>query len=78
MKYKRIMWEEYPSVKTPINALNLNHMDQGISELSDLIDDIQSITSSEINDVIGDGSSAPDIDINAEELTFDDIDSLFY
>lgn len=30
MAYTKINWEDFPSTNTPINATNLNHMDQGI------------------------------------------------
>lgn len=31
MAYEKIEWENSPSTKTPLNATNLNHMDDGIS-----------------------------------------------
>lgn len=33
MAYKRVNWEDAPSEKTPLNAENLNVMDQGIENL---------------------------------------------
>ena len=41
MAYKRVNWENLPSTKTPVNADNLNKMDEGIAnavEKSDLLD----------------------------------------
>lgn len=40
MAYKRVNWENLPSTKTPVNADNLNKMDEGIAnavEKSDLL-----------------------------------------
>lgn len=34
MAYTRVNWEDLPSTNTPINAENLNKMDEGIYELS--------------------------------------------
>lgn len=33
--YERINWENSPSTKTPINAVNLNKMDEGIGKVAD-------------------------------------------
>lgn len=35
MAYTRVNWENLPSTNTPINATNLNHMDQGIYDAND-------------------------------------------
>ena len=37
MTYEKINWENQPSKKTPINATNLNHMDDGIYEAHERI-----------------------------------------
>lgn len=37
MDYEKINWENQPSKKTPINATNLNHMDDGIYEAHERI-----------------------------------------
>lgn len=34
VKYTRVDWQDAPSVDTPVNAANLNHMDNGILLLS--------------------------------------------
>ena len=34
MAYQKVGWEDYPSVKTPVNAENLNHMDEEIEKTS--------------------------------------------
>ena len=33
MAYKRVNWENLPSTKTPVNADNLNKMDEGIANI---------------------------------------------
>ena len=33
MAYKRVNWENLPSTNTPVNADNLNNMDEGIRDL---------------------------------------------
>lgn len=43
MPYTTINWENLPSVQTPINAENLNRMDEGIAEANDKVDSINSI-----------------------------------
>lgn len=40
MSYERINWEDTPSTKTPINAENLNKMDQGIFSAHEQLDAI--------------------------------------
>ena len=40
MGYERINWEDTPSTKTPINAENLNKMDQGIKDAHEGIEKI--------------------------------------
>ena len=43
MPYTTINWENLPSVQTPINAENLNHMDEGIADANDKVDSVNSI-----------------------------------
>lgn len=43
MSYTPIGWENKPSKKTPINATNLNHMDQGIADAHDGIEQLQGL-----------------------------------
>lgn len=38
VKYTRVDWQDAPSVDTPVNAANLNHMDNGILLLSEEYD----------------------------------------
>lgn len=33
IEYERLEWEDYPSTETPINAENLNHLEEGIAGL---------------------------------------------
>ena len=40
MVYEKINWENAPSTNTPINAENLDHMDNGIAEAYNLIGQI--------------------------------------
>ena len=41
MAYEKIEWEDYPSEKTPIDADNLNHMDEGIFRANEKADSIE-------------------------------------
>lgn len=38
IKYTRVGWQDAPSAETPIDAANLNHMDNGILALSEAYD----------------------------------------
>lgn len=38
IKYTRVGWQDAPSMETPIDAANLNHMDNGILALSEAYD----------------------------------------
>lgn len=42
MSYERVNWEDSPSTKTPINAQNLNTMDEGISDVDSRVSDAES------------------------------------
>lgn len=41
MSYEKIGWKDYPSTSTPINAKNMNHMDEGIFENANQISEIK-------------------------------------
>ena len=41
MAYKRVNWENLPSTKTPVNADNLNKMDEGIANIDTKINSKQ-------------------------------------
>lgn len=44
IKYTRVGWQDAPSTETPIDAANLNHMDNGILALSEAYDvEIQNV-----------------------------------
>ena len=38
VRYTRVGWQDAPSTDTPIDAANLNHMDNGILALSQEVD----------------------------------------
>lgn len=76
MSYKKIGWEDYPSVNTPINAENLNHMDEGIADLSKQMGDIEEISNAEI-DAIMNLEISDDLENSDLAATDEDIDSLF-
>lgn len=38
MAYTRVNWEDLPSTDTPINAENLNKMDEGINDVTEKVD----------------------------------------
>jgi hypothetical protein len=44
-----ISWENDPSVNTPLNASNLNHMDNGIMGIDEAVDDALTVVDSRIS-----------------------------
>jgi len=77
--YSRIQWENYPSILTPINEINLNHMDYAIDSLDDsvvLLDTVKADKSVVLN-TINDWSMDSDTGIititkvNGEQIIFD-------
>lgn len=40
MAYQRINWQPLPSVSTPANVENMNHMDEGIYDVSNDVDEL--------------------------------------
>lgn len=74
MSYKKIGWEDYPSINTPINAANLNHMDEGIAALFSQMDSIEEISHAEIDDIMN--LETPG-DLEDSAATDEDIDSIF-
>lgn len=40
--YERVEWEDLPQKTTPLNAENLNTMDAGIANVTDLANEIDS------------------------------------
>ena len=49
MAYERVNWENLPSTKTPVNADNLNKMDEGIAELQNNINEISNVQVLQLN-----------------------------
>ena len=47
--YQRVNWENKPSVKTPINKINLNKMDKAIDDLDDRIVDLDTKSQSSVS-----------------------------
>ena len=43
MAYERVNWENLPSTKTPVNADNLNKMDEGIANIDKEVDNLERI-----------------------------------
>ena len=50
--YERVNWENSPSVETPVNADNLNIMDEWIASLSDEINDLKDTDVGGLQDAI--------------------------
>lgn len=44
-KYNKINWKDAPDYSTPVNAKNLNHMEEGIAEAAN---SLESITGSDV------------------------------
>lgn len=49
MAYERVNWENLPSKNTPVNADNLNKMDEGIAELQNNINKISNVQVLQLN-----------------------------
>lgn len=77
--YSRIQWENYPSVLTPINEINLNHMDYAINQLDDNIVTLDTVKAEQsvVLNTINDWTLDPDSGIititkvNGEQILFD-------
>ena len=50
MAYERVNWENLPSTNTPVNADNLNKMDEGIMHNKKKLEDIQNVQTGTITD----------------------------
>lgn len=68
MAYIPTKWENFPSTDTPLNAANLNKLEQGVKALHDALD------SGELKGDKGDEGDPGVFDI--ESLTEDDIAAL--
>ena len=51
VRYTRVGWQDAPSTDTPIDAANLNHMDNGILALSEEVDTELPLLQEQINDI---------------------------
>lgn len=61
VRYTRVGWQDAPSTDTPIDAANLNHMDNGILALSEEVDTELPLLQEQINDI------SEDIDTQIDE-----------
>lgn len=55
--YERVEWEDLPQKTTPLNAENLNNMDAGIANVTDLANDLDTrvgnaITAEELDEIL--------------------------
>lgn len=55
--YERVEWEDLPQKTTPLNAENLNNMDAGIANVTDLANEIDTrvgsaITAEELDEIL--------------------------
>ena len=55
--YERVEWEDLPQKTTPLNAENLNHMDAGIANVTDLANELDTrvgsaITAEELDEIL--------------------------
>jgi len=55
--YDRVEWEDLPQKTTPLNAENLNNMDAGIANVTDLANEIDTrvgsaITTEELDEIL--------------------------
>lgn len=88
MSYTRINWENAPSTNTPVNATNLNKMDEGIYNVdqevaanSSNISTLQTNVSANSNDITSLQSSVSDLEENKadwdEVYTCEDAEDVF-
>lgn len=66
VNYTRVGWQDAPSTDTPIDAANLNHMDNGILALSEEVDTELPLLRDQINDVSADIETQIDEKISPE------------
>lgn len=55
--YDRVEWEDLPQKTTPLNAENLNNMDAGIANVTDLANELDTrvgfaITAEELEEIL--------------------------
>ena len=55
--YDRVEWEDLPQKTTPLNAENLNNMDAGIANVTDLANELETrvgfaITAEELDEIL--------------------------
>jgi hypothetical protein len=55
--YDRVEWEDLPQKTTPLNAENLNNMDAGIANVTDLANELDTrvgnaITAEELDEIL--------------------------
>lgn len=55
--YERVEWEDLPQKTTPLNAENLNNMDAGIANVTDLANELDTrvgsaITAEELDEIL--------------------------
>lgn len=55
--YERVEWEDLPQKTTPLNAENLNNMDAGIANVTDLANELDTrvgsaITAEELDKIL--------------------------
>lgn len=53
MSYIKTNWQNKPNQSTPINAANLNHIEDGIYDVSTSIGDLNNLNTTEKSDIIG-------------------------
>ena len=53
MSYIKTNWQNKPSQSTPLNATNLNHIEDGIYDVSTSLGDLSNLTTSEKNNIVG-------------------------
>lgn len=53
MSYIKTNWQNKPNQSTPINAANLNHIEDGIYDVSTSIGDLDNLNTTEKSDIIG-------------------------
>ena len=53
MSYIKTNWQNKPNQSTPINAANLNHIEDGIYDVSTSIGDLNNLNTTEKSDIVG-------------------------
>lgn len=67
MQYTKTKWENYPSIKTPLTAKNLNNIEDGIEALVNVINALGTIPT-KTSDLVNDGSDGTSQFVEVDQI----------